>query len=470
MGYLESASFKQFNEMVARGSNSEAAALLPNLNIASCPDLDTCTNILDAAQLCNEKPLFNSLVQNIPAEFKTDFGISLKIAELYAKFDDNLNAIAFYKNAENIRPYNAWAYFLQGRYLFRNKRFDEAVSVLGKGLATATETDSGKDILVNLQKSYIHFSCFAGRADIRYGSSIINRHFHDGRALENALFIGMVKDEGDIIFESLRSAYRTGFRNFFIANNGSTDQTESEIRRFVSTFGEATVVIVADPIFGFWQAKKMNAFWRFAVEYFAIRGTKIDWIFPVDGDEMIVQADPARDLYGFLNSAETSGKTLLFGMWCNATPNAIQDDWGVPGDIDKSFPVVSGYSDSEHASAKVAFRVSATAQLEDGNHFATCCVRDASTVASLNDQGIFLLHHPVRSRRQFRSKIVNGMKGLQAATTLDPSIGHHWRVTFDRYAREGDDYIDLVLRNSFESNKIAAECFAREVLSAQGGA
>jgi glycosyltransferase involved in cell wall biosynthesis len=459
------ASFEKLHELLVGGFETEASSMIYDLDIRYCDDVNSVIDILIAAYSCDDEEFIEHIILNIPNKFTNDFIVNLKTADLYAKFNNSANAELFYKKASHIRPRNAWSYFLHGRYLTKHMQFSQAQALLADGLSMATEADSGADIMESLQRDYVRFRCYEERADIRYGQAILNRRFFPGRPVHNALFVAMVKDEGDIIFECLRSAYRTGLRNFLVANNGSTDTTDTEILRFIKTFEDATVVVLTDPIVGYWQDKKMNAFWRFAVDYFAIRGTKIDWVFPIDADELLVQAREGQDLYSLLNSDTVDKVTLLYGMWCLATPENIHDDWLVPGDINTSFPVLSGYESS--TDMKIAFRPSAAANLKMGNHFAAGCVGDASTVFSLNEQGIFLIHHPIRSRRQFRSKIVNGMKALEAATTLGASNGAHWRETYSRYASEGDRYIDLVLQNSYEKNSHLSAEFAREVQSSQ---
>lgn len=452
--------FDRLHDLTTRGAHSEATRLLRELDLSGLPGVDACLVVLTAAHHCEDKAVLRSVIARLPPRFAEDFVVLLRIAEIHARLGEPESVARCYQKAERIRPSNAWSYVLQSRYLVRQGKMAEAVAVLTRGLTVATAADSGADIFEDMQRDYLRFACFVQRADLRYGRAISGRRFHTGRAVENALFVSMVKDEEDIVYDCLNAAYRTGFRKFVIANNGSTDRTGAEIQRFIAAHDAATVVVVGDPIVGYWQDRKMNAFWRFAVEYFAIGGSRIDWVFPVDADELIVQTDPDRDLHGLIHADAAKDKTLLYGMWCNATPNAVHDDWIAPGDVDKSFPVVTGYDDNNLAT-KIAFRVSPSASLRMGNHFAAGCLGAPSSAASMNDQGIFLIHHPCRSRKQYRSKIVNGMKALLAATSLDVSHGNHWRETYARYVNEGEKFIDLVLSGSYERNRILAEAFVR---------
>jgi tetratricopeptide (TPR) repeat protein len=453
--------FEILGEFVLRGSYSEAASLLQEIDISTCPNQKSCINILTAIQKQNSADLVQKLIPAIPDSFKNDFLVTLKIADLYTKVGDILNATPYYIKAQQLNPQNAWTYLSLGRILLGKGAYSEALEVLATGLDNATVQASGASVVESLQFAYVRNKCIAERQDIRHKNSIRNRQFFPGRPVENALFVTMVKNEDDIIYECLYSAYRTGFRNFFIANNGSTDRTEAEISRFVEAYETATVVTMNDPVVGYWQDKKTNAFWRFAVEYFAIRGTTIDWVFPVDADELIVQVDQDKDLHRLLYSEAASGMTLLYGIWCTATPEAIHEEWVYPGNIDKSFPVVSGYDFS--IETKVAIRASATAKLNMGNHFATGCFGPASAVASLNEHGVFLIHHPMRSRRQFRSKIVNGAKALEAASTLERQQGGHWRSHYNQYKKDGERFIDKCLGDAFSKNKKLSDKFAIHV-------
>ena len=88
---------------------------------------------------------------------------------------------------------------------------------------------------------------------------------------------------------------------------------------------------------------------------------------------------------------------------------------------------------------KVAFRYSEATFLEYGNHYCNNAIKVVVEVISGAEFGIFLKHYPMRSFHQLKSKIINGGKSISAVDKS--SIGAHWRQDYDRYMREGDDFV-----------------------------
>ncbi len=146
-------------------------------------------------------------------------------------------------------------------------------------------------------------------------------------------------------------------------------------------------------------------------------------------------------------------------MWCTATPAELTEKIDPALDINAAFPIVSGYDMAPFT--KVSIRVSPTVSLAMGNHFAFGCVETPSDVMCLNEFGIFMIHHPYRSRKQYRSKITNGMKALQAATTLGAQHGGHWRKAYEIYAVRGEAYVDEQLNAHFDGNRSHAGLLER---------
>jgi glycosyltransferase involved in cell wall biosynthesis len=112
----------------------------------------------------------------------------------------------------------------------------------------------------------------------------------DINGIPNAVYISMVKDEEDIIYENLVWHFATGFRKFIIVDNNSTDQTPELIKRFAGeTKNLATVIIIQDPIVVHNQHKIITAGYKAAHEIWP----EVEWFFPVDADEFwIFSQDP----------------------------------------------------------------------------------------------------------------------------------------------------------------------------------
>lgn len=345
-------------------------------------------------------------------------------------------------------PRNFWPYYEFARIASGVQQHDRALEILGKGLETAGQHICRQE-LENLTQMALKSLCLVRRDDLRYADGLTQGPRLAGRPVPNALFVSMVKNEADIIGECLTNAYQVGLRNYIIANNGSTDRTREKIQEFSKSHPDCLVLVLDDPIKGYWQATKTNLLWRFGKEYAAMTGVKIDWILPIDGDEILVQVDPAHDLLDILDRATHQGKKIAVNMWCTATPASVMEQLPEDADLSRTFDVVSGYDQSPNT--KVFIRADENIHLEMGNHFAVGAMGKIGDAFVPAEYGFFMLHHPYRSRSQWRSKITNGYQAL-IASDLARSAGGHWRTSYENYQKQGDTYIDDVLVNYFTRN------------------
>ncbi|MDE2198718.1 MAG: glycosyltransferase family 2 protein [Rhodospirillales bacterium] len=369
----------------------------------------------------------------------TDLRVILSVANAYRSISNVSNAEIHYIYARFLEPTNYWSYYSQSQFKADLGLHEDARIIIEDGLKYCRGKISETE-WANLQREYIKLVCLARRDDIRYFKSLRSREFYSGRPVKNALVVLMVKNEDDIIYSCLEAAYRVGLRYFLVADNASSDGTRREIEKFQSSHADVVLLYVHDGIIGYWQDKKMNAFWKFGVDYFKVMGHGIDWVFPIDADEVLVQADPEVDLFEFLNSWRSADAAIAVGMWCTAASAEVMEQLNPAENLDAAFPVVAGYDAAP--ATKIAFRVGPNVELDMGNHFAFGCIKDSSDVTSLNAFGLFLLHHPFRSRRQLRSKITNGVKALMAASGLPAHYGSHWRRSYENYMSRGEAYIE----------------------------
>jgi tetratricopeptide (TPR) repeat protein len=450
MNFIPDAATEAFNKLVSNGKLAEALPILQQIDIAACEDEVTCRGFLKVASEAGNLEIFSEIASQISPTIKNKLMIILDLALSFVKVGDPERGVHYFLAALEAAPANYWSYYWYAIFKAGRGQPKEALDIIAIGLDRCRGRISPTE-WENLQREYFRLLCLSRRDDIKYAQPLTQRAFFTGRAVPNALFVAMVKDEEDIIYECLAAAHKCGLRYFLVANNASTDQTEAEIRRFATMFPDSTVVTIWDPIAGYWQDKKMNAFWRFGVEYLRILGCTIDWIFPVDADEALVQADEHIDLFQVLNSEASEGKKLAVGMWCTATPHAMVEAFDPGQDLNAAFPIVSGYDMAPFT--KVSIRVGETASLGMGSHFASGCVEKPADVMCLNEFGIFMLHHPYRTKKQLRSKITNGMKALQAAATLGSQHGGHWRKAYESYAERGELFVEEQLNTHFVNNK-----------------
>jgi hypothetical protein len=247
----------------------------------------------------------------------------------------------------------------------------------------------------------------------------------------------MVKDEEDIIYQFLKHNHLLGFRNFALLNNGSTDQTVPHIRNFQNDYPEANLVIIEDPVVGYYQDTKTTAASKFASTYFSMLGQKIDWIFPLDADEFITFSNSDRNLNDILGTMDERGKKVLEYYLCDATSSNLDVSFTSKNDPFKTFDSTSRFL--AHSIPKVAFRYNEGAHLLMGNHFVTGCAYSLDDLQHAAEFGIYLTHFALRGPAHAKRKYVNGGKAYKAAADRE-AHGGRWKKQYDMYLLHGDEY------------------------------
>ena len=344
-------------------------------------------------------------------------------------------AMDWFKQAETIAPGNFWPYFMQAEVLQALQQPDRALEVLELGLARCSGKVSDLEY-TNLIKRFIDTQALCLEAGSAGAPAFANPP-RPGRPLPGALHATVVKDAEDIIFASLEASYQAGIRYFAIADNGSTDATRSELERFREARPDCIVLLVADPIVGHFQAAKTMGLVRLASTVLEGAGIALDWIFPLDADELLYVSPDAEDLAGLLASEKAGSKKILAYYHYNAMSPDIHEVVPAGADVVKLFPVYARLA--RVPVRKVAFRNLAAAYVEEGNHFCSGIVAAPGDIISGNAAGVFLRHFPMRSLSQIRSKVVNGGNSIAAVANI--GIGTHWRVDFENYQRLGDAYL-----------------------------
>ena len=269
-------------------------------------------------------------------------------------------------------------------------------------------------------------------------------------ALRDAVMMLMVKDEDDIIGQNLRHHYAMGFRRFCILDNGSTDATASVITAFRDAFPAALVVMIHDPIAGYYQADKMIAAERFCEAYMKLGGSTPSWLFFIDADEFLVSAGVLPRERSFDEALKAPAKNLLVMHWIHCAS---------PGMITAVEPGASPFglftricTKLEPQVPKIAYRSGQGLAPAMGNHFVTEYPYAAGQVTNASDFGVYLAHFPMRSLMQVRKKVINGGKAYKAASGLDEH-GGHWRERYALYEKHGDTVIAQMLANHIRETK-----------------
>lgn len=201
--------------------------------------------------------------------------------------------------------------------------------------------------------------------------------------------VTMVKDEDDIICESVRHLLSQGVDRVLVADNGSTDSTVEALR----SMREPRLLLATDTEFGYFQSAKMTILGWFA----GVHGA--DWVVPFDADEFWTA--PEGSLVDFLKRCPTP---VARAAMHNCFPGSVDGEWLLELEA--------------HAMRKVAYRPHPLALLETGSHRVT---RPGAITP-----GLRVIHVPWRSEEQLVRKL---RQGAAAASKLGgpTNVAGHWR-------------------------------------------
>lgn len=271
------------------------------------------------------------------------------------------------------------------------------------------------------------------------------------QALDRAGMILLIKDEEDIIGQNLRHHYHLGFRSFCILNNNSKDKSRHIIEKFKNEYIDCLIILIDDPVFGHYQAKKMAIYARTFVEHAALAERQIEWLFFIDADEFICigtnldNCIPEEKFEENLNDPEA---LILVFHWIHCSSFSVlerfesnSDPFSVFGKIClELYPVVP----------KVAFRINKNFHLLDGNHFVAEITNSLSSVRTVALYNWYIWHFSLRSIEHVRKKIVNGGLAFEGTKGLE-NHGGHWRERYKLLVAHGDSITRQVLMNHITS-------------------
>lgn len=214
----------------------------------------------------------------------------------------------------------------------------------------------------------------------------------------------MVKNEGDILRETVRNLRDQGVDYILVADNGSSDDTARILH-------EEGVIVVDDPIVPYWQAQKMAHLIRVAVRHGAA------WVVPFDADELWkgqdgrTVADTLRSMTGTVAEAE----------WWDFVPLAENSSDLVA----ERFPWHLPQPDRQ---SKQAFRANWLARVTLGNH--TAFVPHPSAARNLR-----IAHYRARSVEQMLRKARDGADASRKAGLSERSLPQWFEVTDESAAQ-----------------------------------
>ena len=237
---------------------------------------------------------------------------------------------------------------------------------------------------------------------------VTNRLRRAGNAARSTLFdlpsdgpiwaVTMVKNEEDIIGETILNLLAQGIDHVLVADNGSTDDTRGVLLRLAE---QHPVHVVHDPIVDYWQAVKISHLARAATRMGA------SWIVPFDGDE-VWRGTGGKTIAEVLKS--TGAAVLEAGEWV-FVPLAIAP----AGTYTTRHP----YREAEPSSMpKVAFRASWLARVGMGNH-------SVSRPGRVVSHELRIAHYSYRTPEQILRKASDGAQAAKLAG-LPVSMWSQW--------------------------------------------
>ena len=235
----------------------------------------------------------------------------------------------------------------------------------------------------------------------------------------------MVKDEEDIIADTLLNLDHQGVDGIIVSDNNSTDRT-AEIVRALDTTCQLVVQSDSDP--AYYQSQKMTTLAQQAFHLGA------DWVLPFDADEF---------WYGTGTSlrmaiSRTRGVDCLHATLYNYFPCESDD----PDETRPARRIVN--RDPKPAPLpKVVVRNRPDVIIGQGNHSAT-----ATGGFKTRSAPLAIAHYPWRSLEQYERKIRNG-GAAYAQTTLPDVYGAHWRQHWQILAEQGPEALSEVFHEFY---------------------
>jgi len=240
--------------------------------------------------------------------------------------------------------------------------------------------------------------------------------------------ISMVRNEADIMWSCLANLHHHGIRQFAIADHRSSDSTVAEIEAFQNAFPDASVVIMSDPAKGHTQSRTITALAKFASSYFSAK-----YIFPFDADEFLVHESALAESDS-KPYAPPSISSLLGGAW-----DSLELDWITCAERDDG-AIIANRIPSKLKKIMMLWNDGMT--VKQGNHSIKSAHKNwlgKKKSLHIESQSEWkILHFPVRSLAQFRSKILNGGAANKVNKT---GISSHWDVLFEAHKIYGESVL-----------------------------
>jgi len=246
----------------------------------------------------------------------------------------------------------------------------------------------------------------------------------------------LVRDEADIVRQNIDYHLRSGVDHIVATDNGSVDGTIEILEHYED---QGVLTLIHEPEQDYAQGK-----WVTRMAQIARDRVGADWIINNDADEFWVAPSgklkasldlpnissvhcPRHHYFYLLGEDETvSWESRCFYRATTQTPRGeIKDRYNSP---------LPDYYFCLELPGKSAVRAKEFVSIHQGNHGA-----DMRAEAQTGQTDIQIMHFPVRSTEQYRSKIVNGGQAYLRNPDLPEIYGWHWRRWYRWYEEDGQD-------------------------------
>lgn len=247
---------------------------------------------------------------------------------------------------------------------------------------------------------------------------------HQG--LDVVAYVGMVKNEEDILLFNLVWHYALGLRKFFLLDNGSTDGTRALISVFEQRFPDATVLVLNDPIVAYIQGRKMTGAFRFVQSLWP----EVQWIFFIDADEFICVDRPLPNILADVH-AEAAAIVFPKSVYNLVDGDSLDEDRHF-------FERISNRRPLANVSNKIIARAVMGSVIGPGNH-RLMDRANAPPADYSSPRGLTMREFAIRSNLQHMSKVLNGGRAVEVANQAGgQKIGSHWEALYQLYLQKGE--------------------------------
>ena len=239
----------------------------------------------------------------------------------------------------------------------------------------------------------------------------------------------LVRDEIDIVEKNLSFHLESGVDHIVVIDNGSIDGTRDVLADWARS-GPVTVFDEAKQNFD-------QSAWMTNAAIIARDDLGADWVLNNDADEFWVSRDGSikDQLRKTKASVLLCPRVNMFYPW----DDDRDEPWvasciyrvGKPVKLPKMADRLTDRLPCPYfylyLPGKILTKVAHLEKIDYGNHRAIYKRAIFRRKARTEPGEIDIYHYPVRSQRQFNSKVVNGGEAFIRNTLLPPTVGWHWR-------------------------------------------